>query len=80
MGGRYKRNEPKEEPSDRAGLPPLPGDTAAGMAEPHTPVPGVTAEDEGGGQKGRTACSDSLTSSDTVQTQCQSLCPGFKVL
>ncbi|XP_042342975.1 uncharacterized protein zgc:113279 [Plectropomus leopardus] len=55
MGGRCKRKEPRQgdETSDTgAGLSPLPRDTAAGLTESHTPVPGVTAQGAGGRRKG----------------------------
>ncbi|KAL7400356.1 hypothetical protein ABVT39_010789 [Epinephelus coioides] len=50
MGGRCKRKEPKEDTG--AELSPLPGDTAADLAEPHTPVPGLKAQNVGGSKKG----------------------------
>lgn len=53
MRGRYKRKEPKEirdEAADHgAGLSPphLSGETAAGLTEPHTPVPALSVQDAG---------------------------------
>ncbi|XP_026195134.1 NF-kappa-B inhibitor zeta isoform X2 [Anabas testudineus] len=53
MRGRYKRKEPKEirdEAADHgAGLSPphLSGETAAGLTEPHTPVPALSVQDVG---------------------------------
>ena len=64
MRGRSKRREPnglKDERADmEAGLSPLPGEPAAGLAETHTPVPGFTVQGVGGGRKGRTSCSTVL--------------------
>uniref|UniRef100_UPI0037E7A3EA uncharacterized protein n=1 Tax=Semicossyphus pulcher TaxID=241346 RepID=UPI0037E7A3EA len=56
MRGRFKRKDAKvrgDETTDlgAAGLSPLPGDTAAGFAETHSPVPGSTDQDVGGGTK-----------------------------
>ncbi|XP_023130431.1 uncharacterized protein zgc:113279 [Amphiprion ocellaris] len=54
MRGRYKRKNSRgrsDETADRAGLSPLPGETAAGSAESDTPVPGV------GGRKKGARCS-----------------------
>ncbi|KAM9359062.1 uncharacterized protein ABDE67_002204 [Symphorus nematophorus] len=57
MRGRYKRKQPKDERADsEAALCPLPGEPTAGLAEPHTPVPGFTVQGVGGGGKG-TRCS-----------------------
>ncbi|TDH15238.1 hypothetical protein EPR50_G00029500 [Perca flavescens] len=55
MGRLYKRKEPGER-SDKTtdigdGLSPLPGKTAAGLAEPHTPVSGLSVRDVDGRQK-----------------------------
>ncbi|CAK6972471.1 NF-kappa-B inhibitor zeta [Scomber scombrus] len=56
MRGRYKRKGSKQSAygsaDTEAGLSPLPGETAVGLAEPHTPVPGLTVEDVGGDNKG----------------------------
>lgn len=56
MRGRYKRKDPKEVRDETAhigaGLSP-PGETAAGLAEPHTPVPSLTVQDVGGRKKGK---------------------------
>ncbi|XP_032364861.1 uncharacterized protein zgc:113279 [Etheostoma spectabile] len=56
MGRLYKRKELRERSDETtdigAGLSPLPGDTAAGLAEPHTPVPGLTIQDVDGRQNG----------------------------
>ncbi|XP_035857393.1 uncharacterized protein zgc:113279 isoform X3 [Sander lucioperca] len=52
----YKRKEPRERSDETtdtgAGLSPLPGETAADLAEPHTPVSGLTIQDVDGRQKG----------------------------
>lgn len=64
MRGRYKRKDPKEirdETADiGAGLSappaPPPGEPAAGLAEPNTPVPALTVQDVGSRKKGREAC------------------------
>ncbi|XP_067450007.1 NF-kappa-B inhibitor zeta [Thunnus thynnus] len=56
MRGRYKRKDPKQRAygstGSEAGLSPRPGDTAAGLAEPHTPVPRLIVQDVGGNNKG----------------------------
>ncbi|XP_070762044.1 uncharacterized protein [Enoplosus armatus] len=56
MRGRYKRRDPKDRNDDTtdlgAGLSPLPGETAAGSAEPHAPVPGFNVQDVGASEKG----------------------------
>ncbi|XP_034557180.1 uncharacterized protein zgc:113279 [Notolabrus celidotus] len=49
MRGRFKRREREDE---AAGLSPLPGQTTAGFTEIHSPVPGSTCQDLGGGKKG----------------------------
>ncbi|XP_074496229.1 uncharacterized protein LOC141770522 isoform X2 [Sebastes fasciatus] len=55
MGGRCKREEPREScdetAADVGGLSPG-GETRTGLAEQHTPVPGLTGQDEGSGPKG----------------------------
>ncbi|XP_051255184.1 uncharacterized protein zgc:113279 [Dicentrarchus labrax] len=61
MRGRYKRKDRRQR-GDRttdlaAGLSPLPGELAAGLAEPHTPVPGFTVQDVGGSKKAGARCS-----------------------
>lgn len=66
MRGRYKRKDPREVRDEKAdicaGLSP-PGGTAAGLTEPHTPVPASTVQDVGGRKKGReTCCCDSFSS------------------
>lgn len=57
MRGRYKRKDLKERndgtADTAAGLSPPLGETAAGLAEPNTPVPGFTVQDVGGRKKGR---------------------------
>lgn len=62
MRGRYKRKDSKQNAygsaDTEAALSPRPGETAAGLAEPHTPVPGLTVQDVGGGNKGRKPCCD----------------------
>ncbi|XP_039640341.1 uncharacterized protein zgc:113279 isoform X2 [Perca fluviatilis] len=54
MGKLYKRKEPRERSDETtdigSGLSPLPGETAAGLAEPHTPS-GLTVRDVDGRQK-----------------------------
>ncbi|XP_047451198.1 NF-kappa-B inhibitor zeta [Mugil cephalus] len=60
MRGRYKRKQSKEgseEADIGAGLSPLPGRTAAGSAEPDTPVPGDTVHDLGGSKGEGVKCS-----------------------
>ncbi|XP_038548695.1 uncharacterized protein zgc:113279 isoform X2 [Micropterus salmoides] len=55
MRGRYKRKDLKERndgtADTAAGLSPPLGETAAGLAEPNTPVPGFTVQDVGGRKK-----------------------------
>nr|XP_046244858.1 uncharacterized protein zgc:113279 [Scatophagus argus] len=57
MRGRYKRKDPADERADSgSGLAPVPGEAAAGLAEPHAPVSGFNAKDVDASKKG-TRCS-----------------------
>ncbi|KAM6987389.1 uncharacterized protein LKV04_010214 [Tautogolabrus adspersus] len=57
MRGRFKRRDQRERGEETtdfgaAGLSPLPGETAQGLAEAHTPVPGSTLQDVGDNKQG----------------------------
>ncbi|XP_023284253.1 NF-kappa-B inhibitor zeta-like [Seriola lalandi dorsalis] len=69
MRGRYKRRDPKgrsDETTDGAGLSPLPGQTAAGSAEPDAPPPGCRVQDLSGGGGGKKGAHCSLYGGDKV--------------
>ncbi|XP_035011132.1 NF-kappa-B inhibitor zeta [Hippoglossus stenolepis] len=56
MRGKYKRRDRSDSGGETAdvapGLSPLPGETAAGLAEPDTPFPGFTLQDDRRRKKG----------------------------